>query len=260
MILSSTTNARGKVTAGMGWTAKRGSTAPPERDESGGALSFPDFVSPEETRADPSTPVDSGGNGLDQGNSERAIEREAEREAERELIRRLVAGESAAMTEFVARYGPMLRRLIGRLCAWSADVDDLMQEVLLRAWERAGSYRGGSLAAWLRAIAIRHCRNHFRGLGAWRRMLDRFRGYVQTDSRRPSDDHREQSDWIRHALQQLSSADRTILVLYYLEELPLEELAETLNARSGTLAVRLHRARERLKRLLERPMDPEVEQ
>ncbi len=114
-------------------------------------------------------------------------------------------------------------------------------------------------AAWLRVIAIHRCRNHFRGLGAWRRLLERFRGHVQSDSGRPGDDPREQSDWIRHALQRLSAADRTILVLHYLEELPLEELAETLNARAGTLAVRLHRARERLKRLLDRPMDPEVE-
>lgn len=221
--------------------------APPERNVCGDVLSLAAVDAAPETRAEGAPSIDAGKMSFD------------ERVTEHELIRGLVEGESAAMAEFVARYGPMLRRLIGRLCAWSADVDDLMQEVLLRAWERAGSYRGGSLAAWLRAIAIHRCRNHFRGLGAWRRLLERFRGHVQSESGRPSDDPREQSDWIRQALQRLSAADRTILVLHYLEELPLEELAETLNARAGTLAVRLHRARERLKRLLDRPLDPEVE-
>ncbi len=79
------------------------------------------------------------------------------------LAQQLASGNPAAMEHLIARYGERLRRTIGQLTAWGPDVDDLLQETLIRAWKHSASYRSdGSLEKWLISIAFRVCRDHHR--------------------------------------------------------------------------------------------------
>ena len=96
--------------------------------------------------------------------------------ADAQLMRDVATGNERAMAQLLQIHGPMLQRLIGRLTAWqSDDLDDLLQETLVTAWQRAGEFRGdGSLAGWLRTIAVNKCRNHFRARDSFRRLLDLF--------------------------------------------------------------------------------------
>ena len=55
---------------------------------------------------------------------------------------------------------------------------------------------------------------------------------------------------LEDGLKQLKHADRMILVLYYLEEIPGDEVARMLSISEPSMHVRLHRARKRLKPLL----------
>ena len=67
-----------------------------------------------------------------------------------QLMVRLRQGDQAAMCELLNRHGEMLARLVGRLTAWHADREDILQEVLLSIWQKSGSYRGeGSLEGWI---------------------------------------------------------------------------------------------------------------
>ncbi|MCA9198782.1 MAG: hypothetical protein KDA87_14640, partial [Planctomycetales bacterium] len=67
-----------------------------------------------------------------------------------QLMQRLAAGDNQAMQSLIAQFGPMLQRLIGRLTAWDDASDDILQEVLVKAWDRASEFRGtGSLEGWL---------------------------------------------------------------------------------------------------------------
>ncbi len=171
-------------------------------------------------------------------------------EADARLMRRLAAGDPAAMPELIAIHGDRLARLVGRMTAWSGDRDDLLQDVLVSAWEQAGSYEGhGSLAGWLRMIAVNRCRNHHRTRRTLARLLDAARQRIGGPE--PDKDFLEISELTRQALQQLAVDDRTVMVLVYLEELPGPEVARLLNIKPETLHVRLHRARRRLKRILE---------
>ncbi|MCA9216026.1 MAG: sigma-70 family RNA polymerase sigma factor [Planctomycetales bacterium] len=174
-------------------------------------------------------------------------------DADDELMRRLSGGDDRAMCLLIERHGPMLHRLVGRLTAWSSDQDDLFQEVLVTAWERSGDYDSrGSLAGWLKTIAVNKCKNHFRARDAMRRVLDMFA--IQS---RPSESETnidleriENSELTKTALTKLNALDRSVLVLFYLEELTGEQIAEITNAKVETVHVQLHRARKRLKNLL----------
>ena len=167
------------------------------------------------------------------------------------LMSRLQSGDGNAMNELVHRFGPRLNRLVGRLTGWSAESDDILQEVFLTAWRKAATFQGaGSLEGWLRQLAVNRCRNHHRARGAFKRMLSRaaLRSEMTiVDHQQP--DNSASSD-LRIALARLRAADRAVLVLYYLEELSGEQVAETLGVRIETVHVRLHRARLRLRDIL----------
>jgi RNA polymerase sigma-70 factor (ECF subfamily) len=63
-------------------------------------------------------------------------------------------------------------------------------------------------------------------------------------------DAQSQGDELEVAIGRLNAEDRLVLVMFYLEELPGDEVAEILAVKPETLHVRLHRARKRLKKIL----------
>jgi RNA polymerase sigma-70 factor (ECF subfamily) len=153
------------------------------------------------------------------------------------------------MRELIGRHGEMLARLVGRLTAWSADHEDVFQELLLKIWQKAGSYRGaGSLEGWLRRMAVNLCHNHLRRQNSIRQMLTRFVDFQRNDQQVESS--AEPSSRLQKALRKLNGNDRTVLVLYYLEEMSGEEVADALGIKTESVHVRLHRARQKLKSIL----------
>ena len=193
-------------------------------------------------------PISSGSKGAVGACSESSCDRNEEKE----LTLRLQRGDDTAMCELIERYGEVLGQLVGRLTGWHADREDILQDVLLAIWNQAGSYRGeGSLEGWLKRIAVNRCRNHFRATQSIKRLIERFTLLRQPSERQSTNENDGQDEKLTSSLQKLSQADRTVLVLFYLEEMPGEEVAETLNIKLETLHVRLHRARSRLKKLIE---------
>ena len=174
---------------------------------------------------------------------------------ERQLMLRLNNGDEAAMCELLQRHGDMLARLVGRLTAWHSDREDILQEVLLSVWQKAGSFRGdGSLEGWLKRIAVNRCQNHFRATNSIKRLIERFALLInpgQTYESKHSVYGNEPDDELHLALRKLSNVERTALVLFYLEEMPGDEVAAVLKVKPETFHVRLHRARQKLKTVIE---------
>ncbi len=176
---------------------------------------------------------------------------DAAQNPELELMTRLRNGDSMAMNELVRRHGPVLNRLVGRLTGWSADSDDILQEVFLNAWQKAAQFRGrGSLEGWLRRLAVNRCRNHHRARNAFKQLMSRVASRsAQATMAEPAESGKLSA--LRHAMAKLNNTDRAVLVLYYLEELGGEEVAELMNVRVDTVHMRLHRARARLREIVQ---------
>ena len=174
---------------------------------------------------------------------------------ERQLMIRLQNGDETAMCELLDRYGDMLARLVGRLTAWHADREDILQDVLLSVWQKSGTYRGdGALEGWLKRLAVNRCRNHFRSTSSVKRLLERFATLVNPSQETESQHavYAEEPDCrLNIALSKLNESDRTALVLFYLEETPGHDVARMLKVSPETLHVRLHRARRKLKQIIE---------
>lgn len=92
-----------------------------------------------------------------------------------QLMARIAAGDDESFQELVNIHGPQLATFIGRLTAWHADRDDLLQETLLAVWDNARGYdERGSLKQWLFQIASNRVKNYFRATQRLKRRLEMF--------------------------------------------------------------------------------------
>jgi RNA polymerase sigma-70 factor (ECF subfamily) len=178
------------------------------------------------------------------------------------LVQQLIRRDPKSMEQLIDRYGDRMRQLIGRLTAWSSDVDDLLQETLVRVWNHVPSYRGeGAFDKWLVSIAYRICRDHQRSTKRrwmnWVRFIDENRHRAtESAGRSPNSSESAPSDaWnrIQSAMKELRPQDREMLVMIHIEQWSHEELAAHMGISSETLHVKLHRARTRLKKRVQCP-------
>jgi RNA polymerase sigma-70 factor (ECF subfamily) len=137
-----------------------------------------------------------------------------------------------------------------------ADARDAVQDSCLRAWRELPRLRDTDrFEAWLWRITINACRSALRG----RRRATLHEIAVDTllpgsepsQPGRPLADDVTVRDAIRRAFRRLDADKRTILVLHYVEERPVTQIAILLGVAEGTAKSRLYAARKALERALE---------
>ncbi|MCA9190459.1 MAG: RNA polymerase sigma factor [Planctomycetales bacterium] len=170
---------------------------------------------------------------------------------EQEWMQRISQGDAESLRELLSVHGNDMARLIGRLTAWHVDQEDILQQVMIVIWRKAGSFRGeASLRSWLRRVVINSCRNHFRMTARWKRkVLAWSQGRAQEYQDRALQ-VLEINESLQRGLSELSTEDRMLVVLYYLEQLPGDQVAMELGISQATLHARLHRVRVRLKSII----------
>ncbi|MFZ5468478.1 MAG: RNA polymerase sigma factor [Myxococcota bacterium] len=147
-----------------------------------------------------------------------------------------------AHVQLVARWA---RRLGGP----AIDVEDVVQEVFLAVHRKLGGFRGdAAVSTWLYRITdnvVRHRRRKER----WRHWLggtsEEVGGALESDAPTPSAavEARQDSERVWRVLDQMKDKYRTVLVLFELEGMSGEKIAELTGARVATVWVWLHRAR-----------------
>lgn len=160
--------------------------------------------------------------------------------------------EDAAIEEFL-RDG--YRRVVGALALVSGSLEsaeDLVQEAIVRAWERPGdSPKIESLERWVATVALNLGRSRLRRMLVERRAWPRL---VQPDPPQPQAEGVD----VRRALEILPRRQREAVVLRYYLDLDVREVAVVMRVSEGTAKSTLARARGALEESL-RLDDTEVE-
>ena len=156
--------------------------------------------------------------------------------------------------EIVHEHSERIGGLCYRLLGWNADVDDVVQEVFLAAYEALPTFRGESkMSTWLTAIAINACRNHLRKRKRWLRWFTvqktEHSPVVALPAGQALADYETHAE-VRAAVQELPQTYREVVVLRYLEELEVADIAGVLALAKNTVEVRLSRARGMLRDVL----------
>lgn len=165
------------------------------------------------------------------------------------------ADEALSVEGLYRLYANVVARWAHRLGGPEIDADDLVQQVFLSVQRRLPSLRSAaSVRAWLFRITqneVRQARrrNQLRGwLGLGGKTEARE---LQADSTPEDDLERRQARRTVYAvLNRMGEKYRSVLILFQLEELSGEEIADLTGLKLATVWVRLHRARSQFLRLL----------
>ncbi len=183
-------------------------------------------------------------------------------DVERQLVQRLVARDVTAWASFVNSYqgfvAQQLRFHGGRLgiAMTVTQQDDLLAELFSRLLENdmaaLRSFQFGcTLRTWLAVIARRVCLRQLRRQSREQAISAAARDRLTAVSSEPSRAlDRDAWTLVESKLDQLKPTDRQILELFFLEGLDYQQIAERTGLSLNSVGPKLHRARQRLKKLL----------
>jgi RNA polymerase sigma-70 factor (ECF subfamily) len=173
----------------------------------------------------------------------RALPREMQDGAGGPVARRCGAGASAE-AEFTAFYQARFSDLAGQLFALTGDsseAHDLVQEAFVRAWQRWSTVSGyEDPVGWIRRVAWNLAMSRHRRMRLFRRWAQH--AWVPEAMPETGPDRVV----LVAALRKVSPRQRRALVLRYLADLPIAEIAAEIGAAEGTVKALLHRGRREL--------------
>ncbi len=175
--------------------------------------------------------------------------------AEQDLMRRLAQRDPDAAAELVRQYAEMVYRFVyHQVGGIVEDAEDLTQETFLAALQSAHRFRGDSrLRTWLFRIAAHKIADHWRSR---RRRppelpLEDWHPTVGEDTPSlPFLEETELRDRVRAALLTLPPHYRTALVLRYVEDMPVAEMARVMHRSPKSVESILIRAKQMLRQTL----------
>lgn len=178
-----------------------------------------------------------------------------------ELIAAVLKGDEASFEPLITKYQPRVFATARRYARRESEVEDIVQEVFIKAFQKLSSFRGEApFEHWLMRLAVRTCfdflRSHQRNKETafteltepesdW---LDRF--VVAPDGAPDNADAAKQL--IERILEQLSPPARLVITLLEIEEKSVKEIALITGWSLPLVKVRAFRARAEMRKILTR--------
>lgn len=168
-----------------------------------------------------------------------------------DLIARLQEADLAALGELFERYRIRVYRTALAIVRDPAVAEDILQDCFLKVYTNAQRIDPDRpLAPWLYRVTV-NLSYTWLSRGKNRRMsLDQLVDHLASPMRQAPDHLTEQTELrqdVRKAIGALNLDQRVVIVLYYLNNLSLQEIAEILDLPIGTVKSRLYYARENLR-------------
>ncbi|GIW82358.1 MAG: RNA polymerase sigma factor [Gemmatales bacterium] len=180
---------------------------------------------------------------------------EVSRQAERECVLRAQAGDTEAFRRLVTAYE---RKLLYFILRFISDADralDLLQDVWLTVFQRLDQLRSAAaFRVWVYQIAHDKVVSWIRRQRREREVYEELQDSAEKATPDDGEAEFDNAELVHRALPALSQEHREVMVLRFLEDMSLEEIAEALRCRPGTVKSRLHYARLALRKEVERLM------
>lgn len=127
--------------------------------------------------------------------------------------------------------------------------NDLFQEVVLQLWKSFHTFRGDSkITTWMYRIALNTAISGLRKQGRKIQTEDLNDYHLNISDREP-DNTEENFEKLQWAIRKLSEIERAMIMMA-LDEVPYDEIAETMGITQNNVRVRMNRIREKLRKLL----------
>lgn len=174
------------------------------------------------------------------------------------LIKDILNGERNRYRTLVDRYASMVFSVVNEFVSNEEEVNELAQEIFVKAYERLSSFEGNSkFSSWLYMIAKNHCRDFAKNI---RRQNSRFSEMEEDDlNRRLKEDELpnrdiERKEWnntLKKGLDSINKEYAEAFMMKYSRNMSYKAMSKRLDASVSALKVRVYRAKKQLKIFIE---------
>ncbi len=169
---------------------------------------------------------------------------------ERQLVKQVLGGSDSAMRLLISKYERLVMHMVIRVVQDEMDREELCQDVFFKVYEKLSTFNFNSkLSTWIATIAFRSAVNF-----AKKKKLDQvdldevsFKVGEEVDLTETEDTKK----FIHKLVDQLPLNYKTVLTLFYLDGFSYPEIVEITGMPEGTVKNYIHRAKSKLKVLVE---------
>src|SRR6201996_2043922 len=178
-----------------------------------------------------------------------------------ELIAAVLKGSTASFEPLVQKYSPRIFATARRYARRESEVEDIVQEVWLKAFQKLGTFRGDApFEHWLMRLAVRTCydflRSHQRNREfAFTELSEPEKDWLGQFNAAPdacTDDSEAAQLLVQRALEQLSAPARMVITLLEIEDRSVKEVAVLTGWSVPLVKVRAFRARAEMRKVIAR--------
>ncbi|MDR1739797.1 MAG: RNA polymerase sigma factor [Bacteroidales bacterium] len=166
------------------------------------------------------------------------------------ISRVLVFGDKRAYESLVVKYQSSVRRFLLHLSGGDKMLsDDLAQEAFVKAYLQLGSFRSmAKFSTWITGIAYHLYIDHYRKQQREQEYISEnatfAKGFTSADKFDAIHD-------VEVALQGLSPSERAVVLLFYIDDMEIKNICDTLKMPAGSVKSHLHRAKNKMKNFFE---------
>ncbi len=154
-------------------------------------------------------------------------------------------------------FAPVVQRYSGMMLSKALTITrnreraaESVQMAFAKAYANLDSWRGDTLGPWLLTITMHVALNMMEKERRLSRLSTEGQSLENVADDAYSDEHESKLQRMEQALQQLPSEDRQLITLHYYKKMKTDEIAKTMGLSQSNVLVRLHRVRERLKKIM----------
>ena len=178
-------------------------------------------------------------------------------------IDKVLKGDTNSFANLVDKYKDLVYSLVIKMTKNREEAEEISQDTFIKAFQNLEKFKGESkFSTWLYKIAYRTCldtlkknKNHRSNYDINEITLNHIKS---TDSILNELERKDRAIVMKECLDKLPSEERSILWMFYFDELSLKEIIEVTNLSEANLKVKLHRARKRLLSILKDTVEPEL--
>jgi len=180
--------------------------------------------------------------------------------SDKTLVNNVLAGDTSQFNELVIRHKNYAYSLALKIVHNPQDAEELAHDAFVKAYKSLKSFnQEAKFTTWLYRIVFNTAVSHVRKKQIYTEDISEvinqpISSYNSTDSLQK----RERKVFVQAAMDKLMPLDATLITLFYMQQLNLEEIGNVVNMKASAVKVKLFRARKRLAKELEGILHNEV--